>query len=113
MKKNTLALNIGEEALIEGFGIVRCIINNIASNVKEKTLTKGYGIIKRVINNLEPNKGCFNCCFRKGKLIGCNAVGIGLFPYCASEDRKDKHLNGIDNDIIYIKVAADIKPKNN
>ena len=29
MKKNTLALNIGEEAFIEGFGIVRCIKFNI------------------------------------------------------------------------------------
>ena len=90
MKNNTLALNIGEEALIEGFGIVKCIVNN-----------------------LEPYKACANCYFGKGILGGCKAVGMNLFPYCSSEDRKDKNLNNIEDDVIYTRITAIVKHKNN
>lgn len=46
MKKNTFNLNIGEEALIEGFGVIKCI---------------------------ESNKSCNNCCLYDGK-NGCKGI---------------------------------------
>lgn len=89
MKKNTLVLNVGEEALIEGFGIVKCIINNL----------DGY-------------KACSNCCFGKGIIGGCNAIGMILSPCCVSEDRKDNNLNNVNDDVIYTRITAVVKPKN-
>lgn len=93
MKKNILALNIGEETLIEGFGVVRCIVNKTTQTIN-----------------------CNRCCFGKGKTYGCKAIEIGITPYCVSDDRERKNLDlDLNNkeDVIYTRIAAIVKPKNN
>lgn len=80
MKKNTLALNIGEEALIEGFGVIRCI--------------KSY-------------KDCNSCCLHN-KCIEYN--NYNLVP-CYPSLRK--HLNLDNENIIFVRVTAVVKSKNN
>lgn len=80
MKKNTLALNIGEEALIEGFGIIKCI---------------------------ESIKVCAACCLYKNCIRYNNYKKVPCYPSLR------KHLNLDNKNIIYTRVTAIVKSKNN
>lgn len=91
MKKNALALNIGEEILIEGFGIVRCTTINIIKNLCT----------------------CNKCCMSiKGH---CKSITItGYIPYCVKIDREHNNLNNsekLTDSIIYTRVTAVVKLK--
>lgn len=91
MKKNTLALNIGEEALIEGFGIVRCIKSNIKSNIFS----------------------CSQCCMY-GKHGGCTSgilADIDSLGYCLGEYRNKKGLDDCEEGVIFTRVTAVVKLK--
>lgn len=92
MKKNTLALNIGEEALIEGFGIVRCIKTNFSTT----------------------KFSCFQCCMY-GKLCECrvrelvNSESIGC---CLNSYRKAKGLDDCKEGVIFTRITAVVKLNN-
>lgn len=92
MKKNTLALNIGEKALIEGFGIVRCIKINIKYDTSP----------------------CLQCCMY-GKHGGCMSgelVNIDSLGYCIGEYRNKKGLDNCEEGVIFTRVTAVVKLKN-
>lgn len=85
MKKNTLALNIGEEALIENFGVIKCI---------------------------ESNKNCNNCCLYDGE-NGCKGVlynNLNPIP-CYSSVRKNNNLDDCKEGVIFIRITAVVKLK--
>lgn len=86
MKKNTFNLNIGEEALIENFGVIKCI---------------------------ESNKNCNNCCLYDSK-NGCNGVlynNLNPVP-CYPFARKNNNLDGCKERVIFTRVTAVVKLKN-
>lgn len=85
MKKNTLALNIGEEALIENFGVIKCI---------------------------ESNKDCNSCCLYDGE-NGCKGVlynNLNPIP-CYSSARKNNNLDDCKEGVIFIRITAVVKLK--
>lgn len=91
MKKNTLALNIGEEALIEGFGVVRCVKTNTKSNIPS----------------------CSQCCMN-GNYGECNSgklVNIDSLGYCLGEYRNKKGLNNCEEGVTFTRVTAVVKLK--
>lgn len=91
MKKNTLALNIGEEALIEGFGIVRCVKTNTKSDISF----------------------CSQCCMY-GKYGGCMSgelVNIDSLGYCLGEYRNKKGLDNCEEGVIFTRITAVVKLK--
>ena len=82
MKKNTLALNIGEEALIEGFGIVRCV---------------------------DYKDDCTKCCLHNnGCCKGIEYTNSKSIP-CYVDLRKKFNLDG--KNIIFTRVTAVVKFK--
>lgn len=85
MKKNTFALNIGEEALIEGYGIIKCT---------------------------NKSDDCTKCCFNNNNY--CVAVdynnNINNIP-CYDSLRKEFNLDS--KNIIFTRITAVVKAKNN
>lgn len=92
MKKNTLALNIGEEALIEGFGVVRCIKINIKYDISHCLQCCMY----------EKHRGCMS-----GELINIDNLG-----YCIDGYRNKKGLDNCEEGVIFTRVTAVVKLKN-
>lgn len=75
MKKNTFALNVGEEALIEGFGVIKCI---------------------------ESDADCSQCCLHDNIKGECKGIEYNNFKAiaCLNSIRDKLNLNG--KNVIYI-----------
>lgn len=84
MKKNTLALNIGEEAFIEGFGIVRCIKSNIKFNIFSCLQCCMYGKHRRCMS---------------GELVNIDSLG-----YCIGEYRNKKDLTIVKKELFLLEL---------
>nr|DAG90986.1 MAG TPA: hypothetical protein [Crassvirales sp.] len=81
MKKNTFALNIGEEALIEGFGIIKCI---------------------------DYKDDCTKCCLYNNYCKGVEYNNFKSIP-CYDSLRKQFNLDG--KNVIFTRVTAVVKLK--
>lgn len=89
MKKNTFALNVGEEALIEGFGVIKCTTINIINNPLS----------------------CSKCCMSVADKCKCLTI-TNHIPYCVKMDREHNNLNNpekLEDSIIYTRVTAVVK----
>lgn len=84
MKKNTLALNIGEEAFIEGFGIIRCIKSNIKFNIFS----------------------CLQCCMygKHRRCMSGELVNIDSLEYCIDEYRNKKDLTIVKKELFLLEL---------